>query len=349
MAEHVLTPRTKVTIADIARASELSSATVSLALRSKGGIRAETRQRVLETAQRLGYHIQTTNRGELQHGINSVGVLVKVRPDDLGTTHRFYGPVVAGIEEVCRRYQIHLVYANLLVDDDNRPIAPPRLLSEQHTEGLLLVGMHLEQPQLARFQGLAAPIVLVDAYAEGNPFDAVVTDNFEGAYQATCYLIEQGHRHIAIFGSLPTAFPSVAERRAGYCQAIQEYQLTPYFWDCTLWPKAAQEAARNYLAQPSPMTAVFGCNDTVTIALMQVAQSQGRTIPQDLSVIGFDNIELAQHTTPPLTSIWVDQMGMGRQAAQLLLTRIEYPAAANVRTLIRPQLIQRQSVVMRKT
>lgn len=125
MDERVLFPRTKVTIADIARESELSSATVSLALRSKGGIRAETRQRVLEIAQRLGYHIQAVNRAEPHHVINSVGVLVKVRPDDLGSTHRFYGPVIAGIEEVCRRRQIHLVYANLLVDDDNRPVTPP--------------------------------------------------------------------------------------------------------------------------------------------------------------------------------------------------------------------------------
>ena len=347
MDEHVLSPRTKVTIADIARETELSSATVSLALRSKGVIRTETRQRVLAVAQRLGYHIQATNRSEAHQLIDSVGVLVKVRPDDLGTTHRFYGPVVAGIEEVCRRRQIHLVYANLLVDDDNRPIAPPRLLLEQHTDGLLLVGMHLEQQHLALFQQLNSPVVLVDAYAYGNPYDAVVTDNFAGAYQATRHLIDQGHCHIALLGSLPDAFPSVAERRAGYCQAIQECELVPYFWDCPLWPKAAHEAAHNYLAQPSPVTAVFGCNDTVTIALMQVAQSQGRTIPQDLSVIGFDNIELAQHTTPPLTSIWVDQMGMGRQAAQLLLNRIEYPAAANVQTLIRPQLVQRQSVVRR--
>lgn len=343
----MLSPRTKVTIADIARESKLSSATVSLALRSKGGIRAETRQRVLDVAQRLGYHIQSTNRSEAHQAIDSVGVLVKVRPDDLGSTHRFYGPVVAGIEEVCRRQQIHLVYANLLVDNDNRPIAPPRLLSEQRTDGLLLVGMHLDPQHLAIFQQLGCPIVLVDAYADGNPYDAVVTDNFDGAYQAAHYLIAHGHRHIAILGSFPTAFPSVAERRAGYLYALQEAQLSPYFWDCPLWPKAAHEAALKYLAQPTPVTAVFGCNDTVLIALMEVAQAQGYQIPRDLSMVGFDNIDLAQHASPPLTSVWVDQVGMGRQAAQLLINRIEYPAAAKVRTLIRPQLIQRQSVIKR--
>lgn len=209
--------------------------------------------------------------------------------------------------------------------------------------------MHLEREHLALFQQLNSPIVLVDAYAHDNPYDAVVTDNFAGAYQATRHLIEYGHRHIAILGSLPNAFPSVAERRAGYCHALAEAKLTPYFWDCSLWPKAAHEAAQKYLLESSPITAIFGCNDTVLIALMQVAQAQGRTLPDDISLIGFDNIELAQHTTPPLTSIWVDQMGMGRQAAQLLLNRIEYPAAANVRTLIRPQLIQRQSVVMHET
>ncbi|MEZ4729743.1 MAG: LacI family DNA-binding transcriptional regulator [Caldilineaceae bacterium] len=335
----------KVTISDVARASGVSPATVSLALRNKAGISTETRQRVLDVAQTLGYLLQPPNKSAQRVDIRSIGVLLKTRPDDVAITQSFYGSVVAGVEEVCRRQQLHLVFANLLVDLENRPVEPPRLLFEQPTDGLLLIGMQIDTAALSLFQQQSTPIVLVDAYVEHDPYDAVVTDNFAGAYAATKHLIAQGHRHIAIVGSQPQTFPSVMERRAGYCQALADQGLQPYYWDCPLWPKTAHEACLTYLRRsPSPLTAFFCCNDAVAISLMGALQEQGYTVPHDFSVIGFDNIELAQHTTPPLSTMLVDKVGMGRLAAQLLINRIEYPAAAPVRSWIRPSLIARQSV-----
>ena len=229
----------KVTISDVARASGVSPATVSLALRNKAGISASTRQRVLETAHTLGYLLPPAYRASAHSTINSIGVIVKAGVDDLAMTHSFYGPVLAGIEALCRRQQLHLVYGNLLVDIENRPLDLPRLLLEQHTDGLLLVGMQMNQAALDLIHQQAAPVCLVDAYIEGDAYDAVVTDNFFGAYQATNYLLDHGHRHIAIVGSQPQTFPSIMERRAGYCQALHEQNLVPYFWDCPIWPKEA--------------------------------------------------------------------------------------------------------------
>jgi len=335
----------KVTLSDVARASGVSPATVSLALRNKAGISVNTRQRVLDAAQTLGYLLQPTHKTSARSNIDSIGVIIKTGADDLAMTHSFYGPVLAGIEEVCRRQQVHLVYANLLVDIDNRPVDLPRLLLEHHTDGLLLVGMQMNQAALALIQQQSAPVGLVDAYVEGDPYDAVVTDNFAGAYQATTHLIEQGHRHIAIVGSQPQTFPSIMERRAGYCQALREHDLEPYFWDCPIWPKAAYATAFDYLCRPpSPITAFFACNDAVAISLIRAMQEQGYQVPADFSVIGFDDVDPAQHTTPSLTTMRVDKIGMGRLAAQLLMNRIEYPAAANIRACLRPSLIERQSV-----
>lgn len=343
-AEPLLTSA-KVTIADVARASRVSPATVSLALRNKGGISPETRQRVLDVAQTLGYLLQPSNKSSLRTELNSIGVLIKMRADDLAMTNSFYGPVVTGIEEVCRRQQLHLVYATLLVDIENRPIDPPRLLFEQHTDGLLLIGMQINRAALSLIQQQSTPIVLVDAYVEGDPYDAVVSDNFIGAYTATTYLINKGHRHIALVGSQPQTFPSVMERRAGYCQALADYALQPHFWDCSLWPKAAYEASIAYLRQPpAPITAFFGCNDAVAISLMRALQEHGYAVPHDFSVIGFDNIDLTQHTTPSLTTMHVDKVGMGRLAAQLLINRIEFATAAPIRACLRPALIERRSV-----
>ena len=335
----------KVTISDVARASGVSPATVSLALRHKAGISSETRQRVFDVAQALGYLLQPPTRSAQRSEIHSMGVLLKTHPDDVALTQSFYGPVVAGIEEVCRRQQIHLVFANLPVDLENRPVDPPRLLFEQHTDGLLLIGMQMNRASLTLFQQQSAPIVLVDAYVESDPYDAVVTDNYGGAYAAMTYLLEQGHRHIALVGSQPQTFPSVMERRAGYLQALTDYGLQPYFWDCPIWPKAAYEACMAHLHQPhAPVTAFFCCNDAVAFSLMRVLQERGYRVPHDVSVIGFDNIDLAQHTIPPLTTMLVDKVGMGRLAAQLLINRIEHPAAAHVCAWIRPTLVERQSV-----
>jgi LacI family transcriptional regulator len=337
-----------VTIADVARASGVSPATVSLALRNKAGIGTETRQRVLNAAQALGYLLPPPSKAPTRVEINSIGVLLKTPPDDLAMTNSFYGPVVTGIEEFCRRQQIHLLYANLLVDVENRPVEPPRLLLEQRTDGLLLVGMQIDWASLALIQQQPIPMVLVDAYVEGNRYDAVVSDNFTGAYEAATYLINQGHRHIAIVGSQPQTFPSVMERRAGYCQALADHQLNPYFWDCALWPKAAYEASIHHLQHlSSAITAFFCCNDAVALSLMRALQDHGYLIPQDFSIIGFDNIDLAQHTTPSLTTMRVDKVGMGRLAAHLLINRIEYAEAALVHACLRPSLIERQSVAAR--
>lgn len=334
----------KVTIADIARESGVSVATVSLALRNKSGLREETRQRVLDTARQLGYIHHPSNQAALRFKIDTIGVIVKARENDSAATNSFYGPVIAGIEAVCRRHQIHLLYANLMVNEENVPIDPPRLLVERHADGLLIVGMQVDQTMQTLLYQDASPVVLVDAYAHNDSFDAVVTDNILGGYLATSHLVAQGHRHIAILGSQPHAFPSVQERRRGYQQALTEHNLEPYFWDCPLWPDTAYDAALAYLDQDREVTAVFGCNDAVAVALMQAAQQRQCIVPEDLSIIGFDDIELAQHTSPALATMQVDKVGMGRQAAQLLINRIDHPTAGIVRTLIRPQLIQRQSI-----
>lgn len=336
--------RVKVTIADVARESGVSAATVSLALRNKAGLREETRQRVLDIAQQLGYCYQASNQAATRQEIDQIGVLVKARANDIAATNSFYGPILAGIEEICRRRQIHLIYANLLVDEANIPVDPPRLLTDRHTDGLVVVGMQANRSFCTLLQQDDSPVVLIDAYAEGNPFDAVVSNNIAGAYAATNHLIAQGHQRIAILGSQPHAFPSIAERREGYRQAIKEADLSPYYWDCPLWPEAVANIAPTYLAEQPEVTAVFACNDAVAIALYRAAQEQQRRIPEDLSIFGFDNIDWAQHTHPPLSTMRVDKTGMGRLAAQLLLNRIEYPATAPVHALIHPQIIHRQSV-----
>jgi LacI family transcriptional regulator len=334
----------KVTLGDIAQDSGVSIATVSLVLRNKPGVGDETRQRVLDSARALGYIHTASNQARERRLPQDIGLVVKVRPNDLPATNSFYAPILAGIEAVCRRNQINLMYTNLPVDLANRPLEMPHLLAEQKVDGVLMVGMYLGDELAGTLESSGLPVVLVDAYAAGDPFDMVVTDNYTGAYQATTHLIEQGHRQIAIVGSQPDAYPSVKERRAGYLQALADHGLDPHFADCYLYPEQVPPAVSELLTTETEISALFACNDEAAIASIRVAQSLGMQVPDDLSVVGFDNIDLAQHVAPPLTTMRVDMMGMGRLAAQLLLNRYEFPKAGRVRTVICPALVRRESV-----
>lgn len=334
----------KVTLADIAHDCGVSLATVSLVLRNKSGVGSETRQRVYESARALGYIPKVSNQARVRALPQHIGLIVKVRPDDLPSTNSFYAPILAGIEAVCRHNQINLVYTNLPVDPGNHPLETPRLLQEQHVDGVLMVGMCLgdEIVQMLRSRGL--PVVLVDSYAAGDPFDSVVIENYAGAYRAVTHLIEAGHRQIAIVGSSPEAYPSILERRKGYLQALSDHGLEPIWGDCRLHPEEVLPVIPELLNTYPGLTSILACNDDVAIAAIRMAQKLGWRVPNDLSVIGFDDIALSQHVMPPLTTMGVDMMGMGRLAAQLLLNRFEFPEAGGVRAVVCPNLVTRESV-----
>jgi LacI family transcriptional regulator len=270
---------------------------------------------------------------------------MKARAGDPPYSNPFYAHVIAGIEAACRRQQINLLFATVPVDEDNHPEELPRMLLEGELNGLLLIGAFVDATITRLLDRHKTSTVLVDAYAVDNHYDSVVSDNFRGAYDAVCYLIERGHRQIGLVGSLPNAYPSIAGRRRGYLQALHDNAITrQYFADCHILSHEAAEAAEALLQRSPEITALFCCNDQVAIAAMQAAQALGRNVPDDLSIIGFDNIDLAEHLTPALTTMHIDKVGMGRLAVQLLLDRAEFPARNCVSTALRPTLVERASV-----
>jgi len=336
----------RVKMSDIAQKTDVSISTVSLVLRNKSGIPQETRQRVLKTAQKLGYRLKSATRPRSSSiQLHNLGLIVKSEPGMVPRANPFYSHVLAGIEETCRQNKINLLYATLPVDWNNRPVEVPRLLLEEGTDGLLVVGTWLDNALAPLLNQKTAPIVLVDSYALSEKYDAVVSDNVSGAYQAVSYLIERGHRHVAIVGTGPDGYPSLCERRQGYIQALQDHGLTQtYFTDCAPHKDAAFEVATQILRQYPQISAVFGCNDEIALAVVRAAQELGRQVPEELSVIGFDDIDLAQHVTPSLTTMRVDKAGMGRMAVKLLINRVEFPDAERVTSVICPRLIERKSV-----
>lgn len=345
----------QVKLADIARRSKVSLSTVSLVLRDKPGIPPETRKRVLEAAQLLGYRPKPKTARTAHHPRpgarpHSLGLIVKIEPHETPQANPFYSQVLAGIEEACRRKKFNLLYATLAVDEDNVPSESPRLLSEDHVDGLLLVGAFVDETLAHVLRERPLPVVLVDAYSARKGYDSVVSDNFRGAYEAVTYLIERGHRHIGMVGSHLLAYPSFRERRQGYLQALQEFGIeSTCFADSSQDSADVTRATMTLLRDHPQLTALFGCNDHAALAAMRAAQALGRCVPQDLSLVGFDDIDLAQHVHPRLTTMYVDKVGMGRLAVQLLLNRMDFPNSERITSVISPRLIVRESVAVRES
>jgi LacI family transcriptional regulator len=336
----------RVTMAEIARRSGVSLSTVSLALRNRAGVGTDTRQRVLEVARDLGY-IPRIPVSPYLPSLTNVGLILKAEPDRVPRANQFYSHVLAGIEMACRQRQMNLLYATMTVDQDSYPLELPRLLAEgDAADGLLLVGAFLNEALAQVIERRSMPAVLVDAYATSDSCDAVVSDNFKGAYQAVSHLIERGHRHIGLVGSHTKAYPSLRERQDGYLQALEDHGLSHYYLaECHVIDAGEiQEATTNLLRRNPQITAVFGVNDETALAVMEVAQDLGRQIPGDLSVIGFDDIDLASCVTPYLTTMQVDKVGMGRLAVHLLVNRVSHPESSPVKAVVRPRLIERDSV-----
>lgn len=336
----------RITMAEIAEQSGVSLSTVSLVLRDKPGVGSDTRQRVLEVARDLGY-LPRNQISPYTPTLTNVGLILKADQDSVPQANKFYSHVVAGIEMACRRQRVNLLYATMTVDEDSYPLELPRILVEEDTtNGLLLVGAFLDETLIRVVTRRSAPIVLVDAYATSDRYDAVVSDNFGGAYQAVTYLIQHGHRHIALVGSHPEAYPSIQERRNGYMRALKDNGISErYLAECHVIDIEEMVESTTHLLRSSPrITAIVGANDEAALAAMEVAQDLGRRVPEDLSVVGFDNIDLAGCVSPTLTTMHVDKVGMGRLAVQLLVNRIEHPESSPVRATIRPRLIERDSV-----
>ncbi len=337
--------REKVTITDIAQESGVSPATVSLVLRNRPGVSDETRARVIEVAGKIGYQVKPIPASARNSRLRTIGMVVKTEPNLPARANPFYSHVIIGVEDACRNNGIDLLLSTMPVDERNRPLGVPQMLSRGVADALLMVGTFVDETITSAVGRKMAPIVLVDAYARTEAFDAVVSDNFEAAWQAVECLIRRGHRHIGLIGGEADAFPSIKQRRGGYLRALRENRISDvYCADFNIMTGTGYEAARELLEKNPQITAIFGVNDKVALAAMNAAQDIGYRVPEDISLIGYDDVDLAGSAKPALTTMHVDTVAMGRAAVQLIMNRIEHPDSARVTLTIHPTLVERESI-----
>ena len=338
-------------MAEIAKLSGVSLSTVSLVLNQKPGISSETRNKVLQVAQSLGYQRKSkasNHNSEQSPQILKLGVFVKSQVDDPipPTSNVFYSHALAGIEESCRLHNLLLLLSAVRTDTKSFPIEIPRLLLDHAIDAVLLVGIRINDTFETSLKQSNLPAILVDAPSPNNKFDSVLSNNLEAGYKLTNYLLEQGHINIAFVGGFENSHPSFIDRRHGYLQALHERGISKqYLVNCSYNdPQAVAEIMSRIRQEKPEITAIMACNDKVAIELIQAANDLGVAIPDDISIAGFDNIILADNITPPLTTMNIDKVSLGRLGVELMLYRLRFPEAAAINATLSSTLLVRKSV-----
>lgn len=334
----------KVKISEVAQESNVSLATVSLVLNNRPGVSQTTRARVFDACEKLGYPIKAGNANKSTR-LNTLGMIVKSDSDITPQANPFYSKVISGIELSCRKNGIDLLFSSLPVDENNRVLELPPLLSNRNVDGLLMVGAFWDETIFSIKGVKLPPIILVDGYSNTEHYDTVISDNFRAAYQIVEYLIAKGHRHIGIIGGDQDAYQSLRERRNGYLRALKENNIAEtYLANFNINKTKGQWEMNEFLKKHPQVTAVFGVNDQCAVDMIRIAQENGRNVPQDLSVVGYDDINLAANANPALTTMHVDTVAMGRMAVQMLQFRLDHPNSARMTMTIHPELVERNSV-----
>lgn len=340
-----------VTLRDVAEHAGVSIGTASQALNHNPKVTEETRQKVLSAAGELGYHpkrrvhiYSPTN----QEPLSVIGILTKHDVFDISLANPFYSYIYAGVEQECRRRGMSVMFSSVDVDEENRPLSWPPMIREGKIDALLLLGTMLEDSADSIAAYTDVPVILIDSYAPDLDYDSIVTDNRGGAVKAVEHLISLGHTKIGLIGANLQSPFSILERREGYLQTMMRHGLDPekYLVDSPLTRTGGEDGMRWLLQHRPDMTAVFVCNDDTATGVYHVANDQGVSIPEELSVIGFDNTYICQGMHPALSTINIPKQWMGMLGVQALLDRKLFPDKPKVTTYVETQLVERDSTTV---
>ena len=310
------------TIGDVARRAGVSTATVSRVLAGIGGARPETRDRVLDAARELGYRPSGVARSLKLRTTRTFGLIIT------DIENPFFPQLVRAVEDVAREHGFALLLCNA-ADDPDREASYLDLLVDRRVDGIVIAvsglgarhGEWLAEPPL--------PVVLVNTAAPGLPHPSITSDNVDGGRQAAAHLLDLGHRRIGVLTAGPRN-AAAPDRVAGVRRAFEERGLDPDSITVVVDEPGVEggEAALCRLLEEAPdTTGVAAYNDLMAIGAMRAIRASGRTVPDDLSVVGFDDVAIAAYTDPPLTTIAQDIGDLGRWAVERLVERIAAVAA----------------------
>jgi LacI family transcriptional regulator len=330
-------------IKDVAREAGCSVSTVSLVVNERGNVSDETRGRVMKVVRDLGYHATRAARGLASKTSGNIGFIL--RDDHFSQAEPFYTRVFLGAEFAARDHNFYVLLATVSHQfSDKKEL--PRFLLERNVDGVIIAGK-VSQRFIDQVEAFGIPIVLVDFEVRRKRYASILIDNKAGARAAVEHLLACGHRDIAFVGG-DIAHPSLADRLQGYRDTLTDHgilvqdRLIDTREPDSRITNGASAMGRLLEQRPLP-TAVFAANDATAIGCIQKLREHGLSIPGQVAVVGFDDIEMSSLMHPRLTTLRVFKEELGRQAVNTLVDMIHNKETVVVTKHFPVELIVRES------
>ena len=329
---------------DVAERAGVSVTSVSHVINETRPVSYELRERVLAAMEELGYHPNRLARSLRSGKTHTIGTIV---PD---SADPFFAEVARGIEDTAFENGYSLILCNSDANLDKEAFYTD-VLVEKQVDGILFLAAGGSTGRILDLQQRGMPVVVVDRELPAAHVDSVVTDNAGGGWSATRHLIDLGHRRIGYIAG-PSDLTLSEYRFTGYRKALKEAGIAV---DESLVVRGAFDfesgyrAARQLLTHSQRPTAIFACNDLMAIGAICAAVELGLRVPEDLSVIGYDDVPLASYSNPPLTTIAQPIYDLGVVAASMLLERLHDPVRPARRIVLDVELQIRRSTAASPT
>lgn len=329
------------TIKDIAKVAGVSVTTVSRALNGYSDVNEKTRKRIKEIAEELNYSPNIVARSLVMNRSKTIGLLVSEISRE-GAKDNFTFEVLCGLNDRAAELDYDLILFNTN-STKQRLKSYTQLCRERRVEGVILQGIKKDDPYLQEVIDSDIPCVMIDVPIKGETVGYVTTDNIGGARRAVEYLLSLGHQRIAMMNGHAKAYVS-EKRLKGYQEALTEAGI-PFNPEWVLngeYSEVYAEQVAEQFLNDHEVSAFFCASDLMALGVMKAVRKHGLHIPSDVSVVGFDNIVLAQHVVPALTTISQNMYQMGYEAASLLVNTLENRPTNRIKVL-ENSLIIRQS------
>jgi LacI family transcriptional regulator len=327
-----------VTMKDIARELNVSVVTVSKALGGKEGVSEELKKKIVECAGRMGYRLNSLAKSMKEGYSYNIGIIVSER--FVRKPYEFYHIFYQYLTQALGEYDYSVIIQVLSLQDEENLVLP-RAYNEKKIDGLIVLGqVSITYAEL--LQKTDIPIMLLDFYDERIDIDSVVSDNFFGSYKITSYLVGNGHRDIEFIGDI-YATSSIQDRFLGYYKALLENRIR--ITEQYIISDRDRDGKYIDFRLPEKMPTAFVCNnDEVAYNLIVKLREQGIHVPDDCSVVGFDNSIHSTISTPRITTMVVDIEEMAKTASRLIVNKIRKENKRYGRVTIKENIIIRDSV-----
>lgn len=323
---------------DIANKLGVSSVTVSKALNDKDGVSEELKEKIKLLAEEMGYRFNTHAKS-IKDGLSyNLGIVIPER--FTGTTQSFYLQFYQMLTKILDGYHYSGILYILGQKDEDQLILP-RIYNEKKVDGFIILGQ-IGNEYVKEIQKIDSPVIFLDFYTDQNEIDSVLTDNFFGGYEITNYLVENGHKKIAYVGNI-YATSSIQDRFLGYYKSLLEHRIE-LRQDYIIYDRDERGKYID-IVFPDDMPTAFVCNnDEIAYNLINNLQKNGYQVPEDCSVVGFDNSIFAALTEPLLTTVEVNIKEMSKAAVKIIMEKLHNPNEKYGRTLINGKIVHRNSV-----